>query len=63
MRLSLKDFVLGVGEAFGEYLSLRDVIATHNVAVSNHYQSRYRDVAETVSSGVKATDTEPCEFR
>ena len=48
MRLSFKDFVLGVGNAFGEYLRLRDVIASHHVIVTDHDQRRHRDIAQTM---------------
>ncbi len=45
VRLSFKDFVLGVGNAFGEDLSLRHMIASHYVIVSDHDQRRHGDVA------------------
>ena len=48
MRLSFKDFVLGVGNPFGEYLRLPDVIASDYVIVTDNYQRRHRDIAETV---------------
>ena len=44
MRLSFDHLVFGVGDAFGEYLSLADVITSDYVMVSNDDQSWDLDV-------------------
>ena len=49
MRLSLEDFVLGVGNSFGEHLRLRHVIASDHVIVANNDQRWHGDVAETIA--------------